>query len=255
MVLATVDMIVRRTLLERGLPIHWYSEILFHVSSGIRELTKDSLQIINTVRLPVNPNGDYGYINLPDDFVDDLGLSIPVGDRLQPVPKNNNLNPLISVNENTGLYQPNDSNSNLNTAQNVFGFLPGFYWFWNVNDWGEPTGRYFGAGGGSNMNGYKVIRERRQIQLTGTFTSDNAVLMYVSSGQSADNASQVDWQAFRCLQTYADWQRSPNASNIYSPEARTFYNEKRLFRANKDDLTVVDLKQIIRKEYHASIKN
>jgi hypothetical protein len=134
-------------------------------------------------------------------------------------------------------------------------FDGGLIWFWNINDLGESTGRYFGAGGGARLNGYQVFKERRQIQFTETFTSDEAIVMYIGNGQSADNASKVDWLAFRAIQSYTDWQRSPNAAMKDAPEARTYYNEKRLLRANLNDLTTIDIINIIRKNSFASPKN
>lgn len=254
MQLANLDMIVRRTLLERSLPIHYYSEILYHESSAIRELAKDSLQIVNSANLPIDT---YGAIDLPMDFVDDVAVTLPFGGLLQPIPKRDNINPIRVHNPTTGQFVPyinNNVNTINNTANTIFGYNPGAVWFWNINDWGEPTGRYFGANGGS-PNGYKVIRERRQIQLLGLPDSSSVILLYISNGQSVDNATQVDWRAFRAIQTYSDWQRSPNAVFKDSGEANTYYNEKRLFRANTDDMTTTDIKNIIRHEYTAAVKN
>lgn len=254
MQLANLDMIVRRTLLERGLPIHWYSEILYHQSSAIRELSKDSLQLVNAANLPIN---DYGAVDLPMDFQDDVGISLPFGGLLQPVPKRNNINPLRIHSSTTGQFVPyetNNVNTENETTNTIFGYNPGAVWFWNINDWSEPTGRYFGANGGAT-SGYKLIRERRQIQLIGLPDSESIILLYISNGQSVDNATQIDWRAFKAIQAYSDWQRSPNAAIKDSPEARTYYNEKRLFRANMNDMDLNDLRQILRLNYTGAIKN
>ena len=247
---ANLDMIVRRTLLERSLPIHWYSEVLFHTSAAIRELSKDTLKIVNSVNLPI----DSAYAaNLPMDFVDDIGVYIPVGDLLHPIPKKDSITPLRNRNSNGDFIPFTDTTATENTA--LFGINPTWIWYWNVSDYGEPTGRYFGANGGDHRSGYKIFKERRQIQMTETFAGDSVVLLYISNGQSIDNATQVDWMAFRAIQSYADWQRSPNAAFKDSPEARTYYNEKRLLRANLNDLTTADIRQIIREHYTATIKN
>ena len=47
--------------------------------------------------------------------------------------------------------------------------------------------------------------------------------------------------------------RSGNKQNQY--EGRTYYNEKRLLRANLSDLTIADILNTLRKAYTASIKN
>jgi len=249
----TLDMIIRRTLLERGLPMHYYIEMLFHQASAIRELAKDTLKIVNSANLPLN---DYNSIDLPADFKDDISVCIPVGGLLQPVPKRDSINPIRVNNAITGAFEPYPSQVDADSGEvTFFGLSTNFFWFWNVSDYGEPTGRYFGANGGAQLNGYKVIKERRQIQLTETFTSTDVILLYVSNGQSVDNATQVEWDAFRAIQSYSDWQRSPNAAIKDSPEARTYYNEKRLLRANLNPMTLTDLKQTLRENYTAAIKS
>lgn len=251
MVFANVDQIVRRTLLERGYPIQWYIEFLVHITSGLRELTKDTLRCINTVNLPVS---DYKTIDLPGDFDDDVALCIPAGGTLQEVVKVNNLNPLRMHSSTTGQFvNPVD----LNTTENntFFGFPVVWNWYWNFSDYGEPLGRFFGAPGGARLNGYQVFKERGQIQLSQNFTSPNAILLYIGNGQSVDNATRIDWKAFRCLQTYSNWQSSPGRDNKDSAEARTFYNEQRKLIAALNPLTKTDLINIYRNSYRASIKS
>ncbi len=250
MVLTNLDQITRLTLLERSMPLHYYLEILYHASSCLRELTVDTLKIVNTVELPVN---SYFAIDVPNDCVDILSLGIPVGSLLHPVPQNSAITPLRNR-DSSGNFIPftNDNNQN---GVTVFGFNTNWLWFWNINDYGEPTGRYFGAHGSSQQNGYNWIKERNQIKLTNTFTSPTAVLMYVSNGQSSDNASQIDTQAIRTIQTYTDWQRSPYAMVKDSGPARTYYNERRLLVARLSDLTIEDIRQVVLNSYTASIKN
>jgi hypothetical protein len=242
-------MIVRRSLLERGYPIHYYAEYLLHASSCIRQLTYDTLKIINSVSLPVN---SYYAVDLPEDFVDDISVNVPTGSFLKPVPKNDSINPLRLVDPTTGQFVPyKDAGQN----ETVYGINPSWLWYWNVNDYGEPTGRFYGAGGGERANGYKLLKERRQIQLTETFTGDTIVLLYISDGQSVNSATQIDMLAFSTIQAYIDWKTSPNAARKDSYEARTYADEKRLLRAKLNDLTVVDIKNIVRKQFMAAIKN
>lgn len=251
MVYTTLDIIVRRSLLEKGMPIHFYPEYLFHASSCLRQLAQDTLKLVNTKQLPVN---SYLAVDLPEDFSDDLAVTIPAGNLLQPVPKRDNINPLRIHNTSDGSFTTY-SDVDGTSGETVFGFSPGWLWFWNVNDYGEPTGRYFGAGGGAKANGYQVFRERKQIQLTETFTSDSIVLLYVSDGQSVDNASQVDTRAFDCIQSFIDWRTSPNAAIQRSPQGATFYNQKRRLKTLMNDLTITDLKQILHQNYKASLKS
>jgi len=251
---ANLDSIVRRTLLEKGLPIHWYAEVLFHQASAIRELAKDTLQIINSANLPV---GTYGEVDLPADFVDDVEVAFPWGGILQPVPKHDNVNPIRVHSPDTGQFEPQPSGFVLEGVTNfygTYGLWGALNWFWNVSDWGEGTGRLFGAPGGVQY-GYSVIRQRRQIQMVGTgIAATNIILLYVSNGQSVDNATQIDWRAFSAIQAYSEWKRSPNANDDFSPEGRAFYNQKRLLRANMNELTPETIRNVFRNNFRASPK-
>lgn len=248
MVFSNLDSIAKRWLLSKNLPLHYYLEALLHSATCLRELTFDTLHIVNTARIPVN---DYNSADLPFDFVDDVMVGIPVGGMLQPIAKRSGFNPLRTFDEDGNFVSW--TNSNETTETNAI-FQGSWTWFWNVNDFGEPTGRLFGAGSGSD-NGYEIDRKRRQILLTGSFTSEEVVLVYISDGQSADSATQIDVQAQSSIEAFIGWKSSPNADNVNSPEARNFHNEVRKLRARKDDLTTNDIKAILRRNYRASAKN
>ena len=250
MTFTTLDAIVRRTLLENGLPIHFYAEYLFYSSTCLRELTIDTLKVINTRCLPI---GEYGEVDLPDDYLDDVGLSFNTGAVLKPIPHKDSINPLRIHDATTGAFLQQPTTNNVIQGDVLFPFV-GRTWYWNVSDYTEPTGRLFGSDG-HNPNGYKVIKERRQIQLYGDFRNGNVVLQYISDGQSADAASMVDTLAFSTIQAFNNWKRSPNKDNEFSPEGRAYYNTKRKLRSRLSDMTGEDIKNIVRGAYSAAIKN
>lgn len=249
MIFNNLDSLVKRTLLERGLPIHWYVEMLTHSSTCIRELNIDTLKIVNTASIPIN---DYGAGDTPSDFVDEVGIFLPVGGQLQEVPKDYTITPLRNR-DSDGAFQPYLSIDKINPIFQLAGTGLWTSWFWNINDYGEPVGRFFGAPGGIPV-GYNIFKERRQIQFTPGFDVQGAVIMYISDGQRVDNATQIDIQAVSTIQSFCDWKRSPNAAIKDSGEARTFYNDKRTLRGRLDDLTSIDIKNIIRNNTHAAIK-
>lgn len=250
MLFDTVDSIARRTLLELGLPVHYYFERLVHSVSAVRELSFDTLKIVNTVELPVN---EYNAIDLPDDFVDDVGLSYGRNGFIRKLHHTEYINPL-RYHDSTGTYiKPPQAQFAVN-GQGFFG-LRGLGWYWNINEYGEPTGRFFGARGASDRDGYQVIRERRQIQLTNDAPCDTAVLMYISNGQNADNATQVDTRAHACIRAYGDWMSSPQAGVKNSPLGQSYYASKRELRARLDELTNVDIIHAVRRSYTAAIKS
>ncbi|MES2287385.1 MAG: hypothetical protein V4547_16955 [Bacteroidota bacterium] len=252
MILTNLDIICRRWLLEKNIPIHYYFEALTHSSTALRELSFDTLQIINSCMLPV---GDYGEVNLPDDFVDDLLVCAPVSGALAPLPKQDWITPLRIHSTTTGEFVPYPGQENNTGNPNLFYGLPNQWsYYWNVNEYGESVGRRFGGHGGT-AQGYQLFKQRRQIQMTQGFIGGAVTLLYISDGQSVDNATQIDTLAISCIQAYIDWKSSPNRSLKDSAEARTFYNEQRKLRARLNPLTPVDIRNLLRESYTAGIKN
>lgn len=252
MILNTIDQIVRRLLLENNLPIHFYSEYLFHGASCIRELSFDTLKIINTINLPVD---DIGAANLPDDYVDEVAVSLRAGLLLQQIPHRDDINPLRVHSTTTGEFvrQPEQGLQNVDINNTTYFGSYSWSWFWNVDSLGEFTGRFFGANGGT-QTGYKIIKERRQIQLSDGIAGGNIILQYISDGQSLDNASQITPQATSCIQAYINWKSGQNRAIKDSLEASTFYNEKRLLRARLSEMNLIDIKNVLRSNYTAAYK-
>ena len=251
MVFENLDAIVRRWLLETGRPIHYYAEGLYHAATCLRELTMHSLKVVNVKRLPIT---EYNAVDLPDDFLDDVMLGIPVGGYVRPVPKTFNLNAMRAVDAEGQFEKYPNAVQNVEDLNGVVGRAR-FFWFWNFSEYGEPLGRFYGYNGAEKRNGYEVFRERRQIQLTPGFGADSVILTYISDGQSVDAASQIDTRAQMSIQTYMEWKKSPNANVHRSYEAQYFYNEVRLMRAKMGDLTSETIKNIVRSNFHASVKN
>lgn len=255
MVLSTLDEITRRALLDNNVPIHFYFEYLNHAANCLRELNFDTLKIVNTANLPVN---EYGAANLPDDFADDIAVCLPIGSALLPLPKQNWLTPLRIHDTTSGAFVPYDPDSTDEDDNTVWSLPFGYNYYWNVDSFGGATGRSFGGGGGTT-SGYKVIKERRQIQMTDDFVDSTGqtsiVLQYISNGQSVDNASQIDYMAFGVIRAWQEWKASPNRNNEYSPEARAFYNQKRRLRTLLNPLTVADVRNLFLRSYSASPKN
>lgn len=251
MKLTNLDQIVRRWLLENGLSIHYYAEGLFHASTCLRELHLDTLKVVNTLRLPLNT---YHAVDLPEDFVEEVMVGIPVGATYQNVPRGTRINPL-RVSQSTGDYTTYTNLEDDSESIDASGLWGPANWYWNFNEYGESTGRFFGIDGGAKLNGYEIVFERRQIQFTETFTSGDVLLMYISDGQSLNAASQIDVRAFSAIQSYVQWKRSINRDNNFSPEGQAYFNKRRLLRAALNGMSVADIKNILRKNYRATIKN
>lgn len=251
MIVTNLDIIVRRWLLERSIPIHYYAEGLYHAASAVRELSYDTLNVVNWANLITD---DTGSVSLPDDFVDDVSLCLPTGQALAPLPKQDWITPIRIHDTTSGEFVSYTQDAqNADGAVNFFGLPTNWSYYWNVNDYGEFTGKRFGAHGGTTQ-GYKVIKQSRRIQLTESLINTPVTLIYIGDGQSAYNASQIDPMSIRAVHSWIDWMSSPNKSIKDSAEARTFYNEKRRLKILLNPITKADITNIIRNAYTATIK-
>lgn len=243
----TIDKIIRRELLAKRLPLHYYVEYLVHATTCLRELTFDSLRIVNTVQLTLN---DYFAADLPCDFVDWTKVGIKMGQFIQPITQRDSINRLHNYN-NQGQIVPFQDPATFNFE---FPFWPGYWMFQNIDDLGENLGRLYGFNTGLVPDGFKILPERNQIQFLETSRDTVYVMEYISDGQTSDNASQIDEYAWSTIDGYIEWKRSPNASNDHSPEAFNYKNQKRLLRARMSQVTLYDMRQILYRNYRASIK-
>lgn len=251
MITTSLDVITRRWLLESGFPIHYYMEGMFHSATCLRELNFDVLKIVNAANLVPDATGS---IVLPDDFVEDIAVTLPLSQQLRPLPKQDWITPLRIHDATTGQFATY-SDQNTSVISNFCGWpFVGAMWFWNFNSFGEPTGGFYGAQGGTN-SGYQVFKNQRRIQLSEDLIGSSVVLLYVGDGSSIDNATQIDPQAWMTINTFIEWKRSPNRNNKDSAEGRNFYNERRKLVARLDDLTPTDIRNIAHQAYTATIKN
>lgn len=244
----TLDKIIRRNLLAKRLPLHYYVEFLVHASTCLRELTFDSLMIINTVELEVN---DYYAVDLPCDFVDWTKVGVKAGQFIKPIPQRDTISRLHNYNSSGDIVPYNEPDA-INLQ---FPFWPGYWMFQNIDDLGENIGRLYGFNTGIGSNGFKYLPERRQIQFTESLEYTTIILEYISDGQTSDNASQIDEYAWSTIEAYINWKRSPNADVDRSMEARSYYNQRRMLRARMNELTPWDIRQILYRNYRGSIKN
>lgn len=245
----TIDKIVRSLLIQKRLPLHFYLEYAKYACDGLRELTFDSLRVVNTTTLAINEDGYYA--DLPCDYVDWTKVGFKAGQFVSPITQRDTINRLHNYTSQGAITNYGDpATSNLD-----FPFWPGYWMFQNIDDLGENIGRLYGYNTGISENGFKIMPERGQIQFTESIQSTVIVLEYISDGQTNDNASQVDPYAQACIEAYVRWRTSRNSDIDRSPEGVAYVNARRIFRARKDELTLVQLRQILFSNYKMSQKN
>lgn len=244
----TIDKIVRSLLIQKRCPLHYYLEYAKYAIDCIRELTFDSLRLVNTTLLTVDE--DCYCADLPCDYVDWTKVGLKQGQFVQPITQRETINRLHNYSITGAIIPYGDAN----TVNLDFPFWPGYWMFQNIDDLGENVGRLFGYNTGIATNGFKIIPERGQIQFTESIETTTVVLEYISDGQTSNNASQVDPYAQAVIEAYIRWRTSPNSDVDRSPEGIAYANARRLFRARKDELTIADIKQILYRNYKGAPK-
>jgi hypothetical protein len=250
-----LDTIVRSILLQKSLPLHWYLQFLKYSADALRELTLDTLQIVNTVELPVDTS-DFT-CQIPCDYVDYTGVGVKKGQFVRPIPQIDTINNLPAT-------QPNGVPTTYGVVGEVeisdsFPLWPGAFVFQNIDDLGENLGRLFGWPSDNRTNGFKIIPERGVIQLTESFQYSSIIFQYISDGQCVDNASQVPVYAQKTIEAYDDreWKTHTGRHSLgeITMADRMHTREWRKLRARISGLTISDIKQSIWHAYQATNKN
>lgn len=245
----TIDKIVRGVLIQKRWPLHYYLECAKHALDCLRELTFDSLRIVNTVELTINEDGYYA--DLPCDYVDWTKVGLKIGQFVQPITQRDSINRLHNYDSQGAIINYGDATD----AITDYPFWPGYWMYQNIDDLGENIGRLYGYNTAVANNSFKILRERGQIQFNESTQTNTIVLEYISDGQTSDNATQVDPYAESCIESYISWKTSPSGDNDRSPEGRSYANARRIFRARKNELTLVQIRQILYANYRMSQKN
>ena len=247
----TLDTITRSILSQKRKPIHYYYSFLKWNADCLRELLFDTIQITNTVRIPIN---EFGEAELPGDYVDWCGIGIQAGQFVRPLIQKNTINRLPNLNPDDGtqIVYPE-----ITDETNEFG-LPVQWWGINTNSRGENTGGYFGIGAGSEPDTFTIVEERNIIQINQRVEESKIVLRYISDGTFANAATYVTPYAQKTIEAYSDWQYKETSKSFGQGDAQLakqyFYRQHELLRARKNDLTPEQVIRIINRHRKASIQ-
>lgn len=229
---------------KRNLSLHYYIRVLKHSSDCLRELLFDTLQVTNTVRLPVDENGE---ADVPSDCMDICLVGVKAGQYVRPLVRKSSLNKLPNLSD-TGIqstYQDVALDDNFSSVVNWRGI--------HYNDNGENIGGYFGLGAGSEPDGFLYIPERNKIKVSELLGIDTIVLEYLGDSSYLNAATQIHPYAQSTIEAYVDWQRSPNATKILSQEGHTFTNASRILKRRMSPLSPELIERIINRSRKASI--
>lgn len=247
----SLNAITRSYLSQTKRPLHFYYRCLKFSADCLRELIFDTLQITNTVRLPLN---EFYEAEIPSDCAGDyVKIGVQAGQYFRPLVEKHTINPLANFNTEDGsqINYPNiDSNDDWTSLFQ--------WWGININTNGENTGGYYGLGAGSEPDTFKWIPERNVIQCNKNVGVTKIVLEYITDGSSSNAATTVPIYAQKTIEAYIDWQYKENSKSFGAMDAerakRYFERQHEILRARKNNLTPELLERIINRNRKASLK-
>lgn len=248
----TLNAIARSTSSRLRKPIHYYYQFLKTSSDCLRELIFDTLQITNTVRLPIN---EFYEAEIPPDYVDFIKVGIQAGQYSRPLVSKHTINNIANFNPTTGVQinYPSAQDGDTDELGELFQ-----WWGVNINSQGENTGGYYGIGAGSEPDTFKIIEGRNVIQCNSRVGVDKIVLEYISDGTFANSATQIPVYAQKTIEEYNIWQFKETSKSFGAQDAqlakRLFERQHEILRARKNNLTPELLERIINRNRKASIK-
>lgn len=248
----TLDRIVREALMDRGYPMHFYLQFLNYGISCLRELNFDTLQIIKSVRIPIDST-KAGV--LPCDYVDYIRVGTEIGQYIEPWGEKDSFNRLQKFDGSGAPEKYPDVES-----QNYY--LPANYdglWYTNyANDKGELTGRIFNARP-TFRNSFLIVRERGQIQLDVEYKGTSITMDYITDGLSIDASNAIHPYATETIKAFIFWKMKANGRQYGPAEVREaedkFYNQLRILRGRMNDIDVNDIRRSIASGYGPTTKN
>ena len=247
----SLNAITRSALFQKRKPVHYYARFLKWHSDCLRELLFDTIQITNTVRIPLD---DFNEAELPADYVDFCSIGVQAGQWIRPLIQKDTLNPMINFDTDDGsqIIYPE-----ITDETNEFG-LPVQWWGINTNTRGENTGGYYGIGAGSEPDTYTIVEERNVIKVNQRVADTKIVLRYISDGSFTNAATQITPYAQKTIEAYGDWQYKATSKSFGAGDAqlakRYFDRQHEILRARKNDLTPELLIRIINRHRKASIQ-
>ena len=248
----TLDKLVRSALATRGYPMHWYIQFMHYAVQGLRELNFDTLQIVKSVRLPIN---SYKAVSLPCDFVDYIRVGEEVGQYVFSWAEKDSMTRLNKFDQNGNKVPYGD-------IEATNGLLPnnweGFWYTNYINDKGEHLGRIFNNKPAFRSS-FALLRERGEIQLDVDVTATEIVLDYITDGTSIDSSNAVHPYAAQAIESYIFWKMKEHSRAFNLSERQLareeYYNQHRILRARMNNMDVQDVQRSLSRSYSPTIKN
>ncbi len=250
--ITSLDKIVRNTLLQKQMSIHFYLQYLVYARDCLRELSCDVLKTLNYTLLELD---EWNEACIPCGMLDAISVGFEVGQHMRPLVSDNSLNSLVNYGTNGERISFNQAAQTVSPRSNFligqedlnFGWQLNWGNGWNYysrDDYGENMGRIFGYRG-IDSDTFKVIWERNKIKVNEDVSPDRKfVLTWIGDGSCSDAATMITNYAFASIDTYIKWQTKENSRAYNEGEKerakQEFKEQRRILIGRLSDINSLD---------------
>jgi hypothetical protein len=279
----TADEIVRRTLHQNRLPLHYYIQFLSFLKQGLKEFQLTLLPTMTTVLMPLDANFE---CTLPSDFVEEIAVYEAVGDKMAEVPHSELVSSFdypawvsgttyqIGDIVNSGGFTWKSLTVHTDAVAPVsgaiwalftkFATIPNIYsessgtdlsggLYYSVH--GEDTGSLFGYTQVDNR-GYRILREYNKIRFDNNTTIGQVYMRYITMPVKVNNQTLIHPMLEMALVEFINWQKSKYWRFKDADALRVeFYNKRRHVKSMLNPLNITDIISTFRKNISQSIKS
>jgi hypothetical protein len=248
----SLNIIVRDTLLDNGLPLHYYTRYLHH---GLRVLDELSLDfpLVGNIKFIELDVTSYQRAVLPADYVDFIDVSAKHGERALPMERERSLNKMYNY-DTSGNKIPYDSSISINYDSEInYNLISGSN---NMNTRGELVGRYYGRKRQPKLT-FDIDEINQEIVFSNEMILTKVTLMYMTSAVSKSSANVVTPYATDVITKYIQMMaaKSEGAIGKYQLAKQDYENAKRIFRARMNATDYASMLAVIRNGIFGSLKN
>lgn len=249
----TIDTIVRESLLDKGLPLHFYTRHLHHALRIYDELALDfPMGNVKTIELSIT---SYNRAVLPSDYIDFVSVNAKNGERLVGLERVRNLNKQYNY-DDSGNKIPYPTATPIGIYEEMSTLL--LSGGRTVNFRGEQTGRLYGRTRKPQLI-FDIDEVNQEIVFGNMIEGLTKVtLIYITSGASTSIANTVTPYATDVIIKYIDWMAlkamGGRLGDIQLAE-QAYHNAKRILRSRLHGMDRAEILGAIRNGIHGTIKN
>lgn len=247
----TMDSLVRETLNELGLSMHFYVDLLLH---GLQELQRlHAHHEVSTKQVRLTING-YNRVAIPSDCLYLVDISIINGERVLPAVRDRKLNRMYNFDAQGNKIAFPDPSDDSDENYSIVDLIQDN--FIERNRYG--FGGFFGIKSPQDKV-FNVDYQNGEIIFSNQFDEDQVVITYAADPVAASTISLVRFEFWDVIRSAMkmNFMKTDKYYNQYEKDnARMEYqNRKRNMRSLIYPVNEADLMYAVRRGIHGSIKN